>query len=74
MRWTGLNLTEIAKFAAFSKITEISEGLSGDDLYIKTLEGEMHVSLGDWIILGVKKELYPCKPDIFEMTYEEVTA
>jgi hypothetical protein len=37
---------------------------------IPTLEGEMTASLGDWIIQGVKGELYPCKPDIFEATYD----
>ncbi len=41
-------------------------------LVIPTLEGNMTASLGDWIILGVKGEVYPCKPDIFEMTYEAV--
>ena len=40
--------------------------------YIKTLEGNMRVSNGDWIITGVKGEKYPCKPDIFEATYEKV--
>jgi len=39
---------------------------------IKTLEGVMRVNEGDWIIKGVKGEFYPCKPDIFEMTYEPV--
>lgn len=39
---------------------------------IQTLEGVMTVSPGDYIIKGVKGEVYPCKPDIFEMTYEEV--
>ena len=39
---------------------------------IGTLEGEMIANQGDWIIKGVKGEFYPCKPDIFEMTYEEV--
>ena len=37
---------------------------------IKTLEGVMHASPGDWIIRGVKGEFYPCKPDIFDATYE----
>ena len=37
---------------------------------IKTLEGEMVISPNDWIIKGVKGELYPCKPDVFEQTYE----
>lgn len=39
---------------------------------IDTLEGEMQVNPGDWIITGVKGEHYPCKPDIFEATYEKV--
>jgi hypothetical protein len=39
-------------------------------LGIKTLEGVMHASVGDWIIQGVKGELYPCKPEIFAATYE----
>lgn len=42
------------------------------ELYIKTLEGNHHVSVGDYVIKGVKGELYPCKPDIFEQTYEFV--
>lgn len=39
---------------------------------IVTLEGVMRADPGDWIIRGVKGELYPCKPDIFEATYEAV--
>lgn len=39
---------------------------------IETLEGTMRAEPGDWIIRGVKGELYPCKPDIFEQTYEAV--
>lgn len=38
-------------------------------LTIPTLEGDMKAMAGDWIIKGVKGEFYPCKPDIFEMTY-----
>lgn len=41
-------------------------------LIIETLEGKMKSSEGDWIIQGVNGEFYPCKPDIFEKTYEEV--
>lgn len=43
-----------------------------DDIYysIETLEGKMTANPGDWIIQGVNGELYPCKPDIFEKTYE----
>lgn len=40
--------------------------------WIKTLEGGHIVSTGDWIITGVKGEHYPCKPDIFAATYEEI--
>ena len=40
--------------------------------FINTLEGRMHVQHGDWIITGIKGERYPCKPDIFEATYELV--
>lgn len=41
-------------------------------LSISTLEGVMRANVGDWVIRGVKGELYPCKPDIFEATYEPV--
>ncbi|EHR0217896.1 hypothetical protein KS664_001464 [Clostridium perfringens] len=53
-------------FDAFDSLSPPTE------LFIKTLEGIHHVSVGDYIIKGVKGELYPCKPDIFEQTYEEV--
>jgi hypothetical protein len=38
--------------------------------FISTLEGPMRVTHGDWIITGIDGEVYPCKPDIFEATYE----
>lgn len=41
-------------------------------IVIPTLEGEMQATYGDWIIQGVQNEFYPCKPDIFEKTYEPV--
>lgn len=40
--------------------------------YIETMEGNHYISEGDYIITGVKGERYPCKPDIFELTYEPV--
>ena len=43
-----------------------------EGLRIKTLEGVMLAQFGDWIIRGVKGEFYPCKPDIFEATYDAV--
>lgn len=41
-----------------------------DTLTIETLEGPIYASIGDYIIRGVQGEIYPCKPDIFEETYE----
>jgi hypothetical protein len=41
-----------------------------DHLDIHTLEGVMRADLGDWVIKGVQGEFYPCKPDIFDATYE----
>lgn len=40
------------------------------EVYIHTLEGTMRADVGDWIIRGVQGEFYPCKPDIFDATYE----
>ena len=42
-----------------------------EDTFIVTLEGDMKVGLGDWVIKGVQGELYPCKNDIFLKTYEK---
>ncbi len=46
--------------------------LSDEEGRIDTLEGVMIVRPGDWIITGIASEKYPCKPDIFEQTYEKV--
>jgi hypothetical protein len=50
-----------------------SFNLEAEKYQIETLEGEHLVSEGDFIIQGIKGELYPCKPDIFALTYEPVT-
>jgi len=59
------------------RIGEIGQGLSPFDhsktyCIIKTPEGEMNGDYGDYIIEGVQGEIYPCKPDIFEATYEQI--
>lgn len=57
----------------FRSTDPLPDGVQYDDkgyAIIKTLEGDMRVSDGDWIITGVKGERYPCKPDIFAATYE----
>jgi len=51
----------------FSKVASIT---TTNKLIIQTLEGDMIVRFGDYVIKGVKGEFYPCKPDIFEQTYE----
>ena len=53
----------------------LSEGkvdLRGMRAVIETLEGKMHADQGDWVIRGLQGELYPCKPNIFQQTYEAV--
>ena len=47
-------------------------GTSDGELDMHTLEGPLHISFDDWIIQGVKGELYPCKDEIFRLTYELV--
>lgn len=55
-----------------AKITVTEKIHNSERLVIQTLEGDMTASIGDWIIKGVNGEVYPCKPDIFEKTYEIV--
>lgn len=54
------------------KIIPVVMSAFDSHLIIHTLEGTMHAQLGDFIIKGVQGEFYPCKPDIFAETYEEV--
>ena len=85
VKWTGENIEEALKFIQDGKpdFTHLpSDGVHivpgvghtpvDGKLYIPTLEGQITASPGDWIIKGVKGEFYPCKPDIFEQTYEPV--
>jgi hypothetical protein len=57
-------------------ITDWCNGVEGPDgsVHIKTLEGVIVASTGDYVIKGVQGEFYPCKPDIFEMTYGEANS
>lgn len=50
----------------------VNSGTAGVKMKIQTLEGVMTADLGDYIIQGIKGEIYPCKPDIFQATYEKV--
>ena len=60
------------KFKKYVKKPVIIEAYQTDrEVFIETLEGTMKADVGDWIIKGVKGEYYPCKPDVFNMTYEK---
>lgn len=84
VRWDGNNADDVLAF--INADHRWKEGLDSEyvegpgighipalgQLEIPTLEGPITASPGDWIIRGVKGELYPCKPDIFDATYEAV--
>lgn len=80
VQWNGLNFKEIEKLAGadIAMLEEVRKpnmdmNIHGDyRLSIRTLEGVMNARKGDYIIRGVNGECYPCKPDIFEKTYEKV--
>ena len=81
MRWDGTadNAVSIIQWmhdnGAQSRYDCTTDPCSGDSgghrIVISTLEGDMTASAGDWIIRGVQGEFYPCRSDIFEMTYEQ---
>ena len=82
IQWTGENLKEVLDFTGkadnFEKYFKSFEQYpdfvrsDGNTFKIFTLEGVMLASVGDFIIRGIHGEHYPCKPEIFEMTYEKV--
>ena len=68
VRWNGNNHKEVIDFVENNKIWFDALG----NIWISTLEGDMMAKKGDYIIKGIQGEFYPCKPDIFAETYEEV--
>ena len=77
IQWDGRmeTLAKIQKLNTLNRDIIIGEDFidaNKKSLMIDTLEGVHEGKIGDWIIQGVSGELYPCKPDIFEMTYEKV--
>lgn len=60
------------KFRKKPVVIEAEQHNGDQPIFIDTLEGRMKADPGDWIITGIKGEKYPCKPDIFESTYELV--
>ena len=79
VQWNGLNLQEVKDFVGdslmyniYDTAWKVAEAAPIVNIKIKTLEGNMQVSVDDYIIKGVQGEFYPCKPYIFEQTYEKV--
>lgn len=77
IQWNGINLTEIKEFVGndldciiLDDAWKVGHGIPHVIMHIHTLEGDMKASRNDYIIKGVNGEFYPCKPDIFEKTYE----
>lgn len=73
VQWNGMgfNLSDLPEwFVKAYQVRQIDR--AEDKLHIVTLEGIMTANADDYIIQGVKGEIYPCKPDIFEATYEKV--
>jgi hypothetical protein len=70
IQWTGDNYEDVCSFVGLELEEEYSGSLQ--ILIIETLEGTMRADKGDFIIKGIKGEFYPCKPDIFQATYDIV--
>jgi hypothetical protein len=72
VKWEGENVDDIKKLGGDKKRLYLVMDEDQCCLSIDTLEGIMIARPGDYIIRGIKGELYPCKPDIFQETYEEL--
>lgn len=68
IQWTGDNTTEVEKFINW----RACQNIYGKSMVIETPKGEIEALTGDYIIKDVDGEFYPCKPDIFKKTYEEI--
>lgn len=71
VQWKGDNRREIFEFCTLSYFNTDFE-TQNLKLMIQTLEGVMEASIGDYIIKGIQGEFYPCKEEIFKLTYDEV--
>lgn len=71
IQYDGINITEVESFVGV-KLPTVWLSVEDTQLVIPTLEGDMKVSKGDYVIKGIKGEFYPCKPDVFKSTYNVV--
>lgn len=73
IQYMGNNVKEVEDFVGNQLLRYTNTGNELDySLGIPTLEGIMKASIGDYIIRGIRNEFYPCKPEIFKVTYDEV--
>ena len=72
VQWVSDNIEQVYEMLGDNLIINTDEDKDEVKHFINTLEGKMEMSWGDYIIKGVKGEFYPCKPDIFELTYEKI--
>ena len=70
-QFDGANITEVENFVGKKLPTVISSN-EDTQLVVSTLEGDMKISKRDWVIKGVNGEFYPCKLDVFNISYERV--
>lgn len=71
IQYDGANITEIETFVG-GKLPTVMNSNKDTQLVVSTLEGDMKISKKDYVIKGVNGEFYPCKPDVFEKTYDVV--
>ena len=71
IQYDGANITEVENFVG-GKLPTVMNSNKDTQLVVSTLEGDMKISKKDYVIKGVNGEFYPCKPDVFEKTYDVV--
>ena len=70
--WTGENLGQLQEFCGDHLLTPETVATPAGNVAIRTLEGWLWASVGDYIIKGIRGEFYPCKPDVFQDSYEVI--
>jgi hypothetical protein len=72
IQYTGKNIGEIESFLGYKPKKYYDDITNLTILAIETMEGALGATENDWIIKGIRGEFYPCKPDIFQETYEKI--
>lgn len=74
VQWDGTNTSELMKFSRDVRFIYHEEANKKviTEMYVQTREGDLYANIGDYILKGIKGEVYPCAREIFEETYEEI--